>query len=193
MVLPINPGSIKIPEPTSVKDSDTKTYLHNLLKTLRSNFSDLADQILLLQERQFSVGMLYMQGNATATTITTQNIWVKVAGDTTGSTNSTGFDSTTNDNRLEYTSTREGLLNLSFIVSGTGTSTDALEFAVFKNGSIITESTVSTTLGGTSFSNIVGQTIIDFSPNDYFEIFVRNISSTNNVTITDLNFIVKEL
>ncbi len=140
------------------------------------------------------VGSLFMEDNAVATDIITINVWEKVAGTTTaGITND--FDASVN-NRLEYLLPipSVALIQVGFSAIKAIADFRDYEFAVCKNGSIQIMAKTIVNVTDTRPENISLE-VIDpvMSPNDFYELFVRNVSNDEDITITNLNFIVQVL
>lgn len=137
------------------------------------------------------VGIMYMLGNATATTISGTSTPVKVAGTTTfDSTNSQKFSHTSN--RLTYS----GALSRTFYVSSVSTFTSSANNEVgtyiAKNGTTIDSSEMYATANAAGrVENVTTQTVIELAQNDYIEIWVENATAANNITVEDMNVVVR--
>lgn len=144
-------------------------------------------------ENSASVGLMTMQGNATATTITTQGVSVKAAGTTTlQSSVSQKFSHT--DNRLTYTGAITRRFRVSAVASILAANNTQLGSYIAKNGSIISFSEIYTTADGNNRSeNTAIQAVVDLEENDYIEFWVENDSGTANITVEDLSVIVEAL
>lgn len=144
-------------------------------------------------ENSASVGMMTMQGNATATTITTQAVAVKAAGTTTfQSSVSQKFSHT--DNRLTYTGAITRRFRVGAVASMLATNNTQLGSYIAKNGSVISFSEIYTTADGNNRSeNTAIQAVVDLEENDYIEFWVENDSGTANITVEDLSVIVEAL
>ena len=136
------------------------------------------------------VSQYYMNGNATATTISAINTPVKVLGTTTSASVTQKFTNT--DNKAEYIGSFTRFFKVTATLSVTSGNNNQVGVYIAKNGTIINESEVYGTTSGTGRAeNIVVQTLIQLSTNDYIEIFVENATATNGVTVTDLNVIIQ--
>lgn len=138
------------------------------------------------------IGQYTMTGNATVTTISALSTPVKVAGTTTASAVNQKFTHTSN--RLTYT----GAITRDFYVSATVTlssgNNNQVGVYVTKNGLTLDESeTYLTTNTGGRVENGMVQTLVELSENDYIEIFVENNTSTTNVTVQDLNTVIRSV
>jgi len=144
-----------------------------------------------------NVGHYFVQNNATATTVGAgnQNVWIKAAGTTTVGIGNSPRWSTATTNRLTYVGTLTGDFILTAVgaIQSTANNT-TLTVGVAKNGAIQTESavTIRTPTANVPFPFSV-QDLIEVEVNDYFEIFVRNESGNQNITVSDLNVIIQKI
>lgn len=144
-------------------------------------------------ENSASVGLMTMQGNATATTIGSVGVAVKAAGSTTFQS-SVSQKFSHSDNRLTYTGAITRRFRVSVVASILATNNTQLGSYIAKNGSIISFSEIYTTADGNNRSeNTAIQVITDLEENDYIEFFIENDTSTANVTVEDLSVIVEAL
>ena len=140
-------------------------------------------------------GQLYMQGNATATTIGVQNTFVKVAGTTTASVDNSKYLMPQN-NRLtnDATITRKYLIQC--ILSFNGTSADVYQFGFYdsKLGTVRTPSKTKATANAAGRAeNVAFGCVVSHTAGDYLEIHVTNTSAARNCTVDAINFIVTEI
>jgi hypothetical protein len=144
-----------------------------------------------------NVGHYYMQNNATVTTIGAgnQNVWFKAAGTTIVGLGNSPKWTTAVTNRLTYA----GSVTTEFVITivgaiSTTVSGATLGVGVAENGAIQLESAVSvrTTTLNVPFSFSV-QDIIQVSTGDYFEVFIRNETGTQNITLSDVNVIIQKI
>lgn len=139
------------------------------------------------------IGSYTMINNATVTVISVSGTAVKILGTTTANPINQKFSHT--NNRLTYT----GALDRSFIVTVCASansvgSAKQVGFYVAKNGTVIAESEIYVTTNTSSRAEGVAlQTILDLSTNDYIEVFVENSTDTGNITVTELNTIVRSV
>ena len=144
-------------------------------------------------ENSASVGLMTMQGNATATTINSVGVAVKAAGTTTFQS-SVSQKFSHSDNRLTYTGAITRRFRVSVVASILASNNTQLGSYIAKNGSIISFSEIYTTADGNNRSeNTAIQAITDLEENDYIEFFIENDTSTANVTVEDLSVIVEAL
>jgi hypothetical protein len=139
-------------------------------------------------------GQLYMQGNATATTIANTTDFVKVAGTTTASADNSKFSHANNRLTCDATISRKYLIQstLSF-TSGNG---NVCEFGFFDSqlNAVRTPSrTKSTANAAGRAENVVFSCVVTMKANDYLEIHARNTSAASNITVDQMNFVVTEI
>lgn len=153
---------------------------------------DMRDLIVSMRP---GFGQCSMQGNATATTISVSGTYYKIAGTTALSGNEYLVDSASGtSNRLRYTGTPQRLVPFSASVSFTPASNNQeIGFKAWlydssgASGAYIADSLIRHhSTGSIDVATIQGHALMD--TNDYLEIHVSNLTSTGNVTISELNF-----
>jgi hypothetical protein len=140
-------------------------------------------------------GQIYMQGNATATTVSVTNTFYKVAGTTTASIDNSKYLMPLN-NRLtnDATVTRKYLIQC--VLSFTGTASDVYQFGFYdsKLGTLRTPSkTKSTSNSNGRNENVSFACVVSHVAGDYLEIHGTNNSGSRNFTVTDMNFVITEI
>ncbi len=142
-----------------------------------------------------NIGHYYMQNNATSTTITTQNTFVKAAGTTVVGNGNSSKWTTATTNRLTYA----GTISTEFVMTVVGSVQSAannstIGVGIAQNGTIITESRVSIRAGvANTPMAFTTQDIIQCVTGDFFEVFVTNETGTQAITVTDLNVIITKI
>lgn len=128
------------------------------------------------------VGDMYLQGNTTATVLTT-NTWTKIAG-TTLTLYSERMDMPLN-NRLRYIDTRPGVQGLAVVsISVLGTAANqVLEFQIWKNLQPYSSIMRSLITGTVRAESVTLNAIVNFETNDYIEIFMRCTTGNQNATV----------
>lgn len=141
----------------------------------------------------YEISNYYMNGNSTVTVIGSVGVAVKIAGTTLSNPLTQKFINT--DNRATYVGGVTRLFNATAVASVTSTSrNDQIGFYLTKNGVLITESKIYvTTDTNNRAENVVIQALSSLAPNDYIEVWAENSSDSSNVTITELNVLVKSL
>ena len=139
-------------------------------------------------------GQIYMQDNATVTTIALNNTFYKVSGTTTASSDNQKYSAT--DNRL----TNEAVVERKYLIqcnlSFTSGNNKVCEFGFYdsKLSTVRTPSkTKSTSNGSGRAENISFNCVVNHSVNDYIEIWCSNVTDTTNITVTDMNFVITEI
>jgi hypothetical protein len=139
-------------------------------------------------------GQLYMQGNATATTVSLTNTFYKVAGTTTPSTDNSKF--THANNRL----TCDAIINRKYLIqctlSFTSGNANVCEFGFYDsqlNEIRIPSKTKSTANTAGRAENVSLSCIVNMNKDDYLEVHCANTSATTNITVDQMNFIITEI
>ena len=139
-------------------------------------------------------GQLYMQGNATATVISASSTFYKVLGTTTASTDNSKY--THSNNRLTNNANISRKYLIQCVLSFTSGSTHVCEFGFYdsKLGAIRTPSrTKATSNAGGRAENVSFACVVSHSNGDYLEIHCANNTSAQNLTVTDMNFVITEI
>jgi len=139
-------------------------------------------------------GQLYMQNNSTVTTISGSGIFAKVLGTTTASSDNSKY--LHSDNRLTNDATISRKYLIQCILSFTSGASHVCEFGFYdsKLGGIRTPSrTKSTSNGGGRAENVSFSCVVSHVQGDYLEIWCANNTSSQNITVTDMNFVITEI
>ena len=139
-------------------------------------------------------GQLYMQSNATATVISASNTFYKVLGTTTASADNSKY--THANNRLTNAANVSRKYLIQCVLSFTSGATHVCEFGFYdsKLGAIRTPSkTKATSNAGGRAENVSFACVVSHSNGDYLEIHAANNTSAQNLTITDMNFLITEI
>lgn len=139
-------------------------------------------------------GQLYMQNNATVTTISSVSTFVKILGTTTPSADNSKFSHANNRLTCDASLSRKYLIqcNLSF----TSGNNKVCEFGFYdsKLGAIRTPSRTKSTSNGSGRSeNISFNCVVSHESGDYLEIWCANNTDTTDITVTDMNFVITEI
>jgi hypothetical protein len=135
----------------------------------------------------------YMQGNATPTVIASTSTPVKAAGATTETAISQRF-TVSLTNRATYVGAINRDFKVSVVASLSSGNNNQISVYIAKNGVVMSESkTDLTTNAGGRLENGSVQALVSLSDIDYIEVWVENNSSTNNITVEDLNVIIEAL
>ena len=132
--------------------------------------------------------------SSTVTTIGVADTWYKLSASTTEAMSNDALIHT--NNRITNSGATSNF-KLEGMVSVEGTNNDVVSVAFFKNGSIIPQSTqqsVVTTSGGDFKASAIGfQSLIQISTGEYVEVYIKNNTNANNLTLDNLNVIITEL
>jgi hypothetical protein len=153
-------------------------------------FDDGSDELKrILRSKLNSFLNYYDHLGTSVTTITTTNFY-KLGTTTTLGIYNDNFQH--NNNRVTNLNTVRNC-KIESSISVTSGNNNILNFAFFKNGAIVDSSEMDVTCSSSGkASTVTIQAIVELSPNDYIEVWVKNQSS-NNVTLVHLNFIITEI
>jgi hypothetical protein len=141
-------------------------------------------------------GQLYMQGNTTATTITVQNTFYKVAGTTTASADNSKFSHSNNRLTCDATISRKYLIQCTLSFSaGNG---NICEFGFYDSqlspaGVRTPSKTRATANASGRAENVTFACVLFMESGDYLEIHCSNTSAVTNITVDNLNFVITEI
>jgi len=135
---------------------------------------------------------IYTNGSATGTSTSPNNTYVKINGTTTN-TKLLKFTSPAN-NRLTYKGKEVIVANVFITVTGRSPSNGAdFTLALSKNGTAVANPNHST---GVMINNqvftLVLETEVDMATNDYIEAVIKTTTGNSTLTITDLQFRVRD-
>jgi hypothetical protein len=142
----------------------------------------------------FVNGQMYMNNNATATTISNTTDFFKVAGTTTASSDNSKYSHSNNRLTNDAIIERKYLVicNLSFEAG----ANNVCEFGFYDSelGAVRTPSrTKSTANTGGRAENVSFQCVISHNQNDYTEVWAKNTTATTNITVTDMNVTITQI
>lgn len=187
-------ASATIPDESFILDtvnfSGGSTYLTGLTDTSNKSLFVNCKGIT----NTFVNGQLYMQGNATATVVSVVSTFYKVLGTTTASVDNSKFLHANNRLTCDATIDRKYLIqcNLSFS-SG---NNKVCEFGFYDStlAAIRTPSRTKSTSNGTGKSeNISFNCVVDFISGDFLEVWCANNTGTDDITVTDMNFVITQI
>ena len=130
----------------------------------------------------------YLQGNSTDTVIASTATPVLIAGTWAFGVN-TGFTQTSGG-RLTYNGTTTAVMTIhaSITLDPVSAANQDLSVYVAKNGAIIAATRISAFISAGLTQNLSLSTNQSFAANDYVELFVRNATSTDNITVASALF-----
>lgn len=139
-------------------------------------------------------GQLYMQNNATVTTVASANVFYKVLGTTTASADNQKY--LHSNNRL----TNDAIIPRKFLIqcnlSFTSGSNNVCQFGFYDSvlATVRTPSkTKSTANGSGRAESVTFNCVVTHKQGDYLEIHASNTTGSNNITVTDMNFVITEI
>lgn len=139
-------------------------------------------------------GQLYMQGNVTATTISNTTNFFKVAGTTTASADNSKFSHSNNRLTCDAVISRKYLIMCS--LATTSGASHVLEFG-FYDSQLATVRTPSRTKvtanAGGRAESVTFMCVVTMKAAEYLEIWCRNSTSSQNITVEQLNFTITEI
>lgn len=129
-------------------------------------------------------GVVYMQGNATATVIASTSTPVKVGG--TWTTDITSSFTATTGGRLTYTGTETQVVRIdcALTLSPVSGANQHISAYIAKNGSVVTASRQETHVSNGTDMNMSVCWQSSLATNDYIEVFVQNGTAVNNITVS---------
>jgi hypothetical protein len=139
-------------------------------------------------------GQLYMQNNATATTVGASNTFYKVAGTTTASADNSKFSHS--NNRLTCDAVISRKYYIQATLSFTSNASNVCEFGFYDSqlAAIRTPSrTLSTANAAGRAENVTFMCVAEMSSGDFIEVHCANTTGANNITVESLNFIIIEI
>ena len=130
----------------------------------------------------------YLQGNSTATVIASTATPVLIAGTWAFGVN-TGFTQTSGG-RFTYNGTTTAVMTIhaSITLDPVSAASQDLSVYVAKNGVVIAATRISAFISAGLTQNLSLSTNQSFATNDYVELFVRNATSTDNITVASALF-----
>lgn len=137
-------------------------------------------------------GYIYMNANTAQTITSPNNTFVKINGTTT-SLKLLKFESNT-ANRLTYKGKENLVASVFITITGSSPANSAdFSLAISKNGTVITNPHHRTgSMVNNQVFTLVLETLVDLSKDDYIEAVIRTTSNHSPITITDLQFRVKD-
>lgn len=138
-------------------------------------------------------GQMYMQSNATATTIADTTNFVKVAGTTSASVDNSKYTHT--NNRLTNNATIERKYLIQCTLSFNAGNNNVCEFGFYdsKLGAVRTPSRTKATANSAGRAeSVTFNCVVNHSDSNYIEIHAKNTSSITDITVTDMNVVITE-
>ena len=151
-----------------------------------------ADGVASWQSKPHYINYFEFAGSP-VTTVVSSGTWYKL--NTTGTTSlfSRGELVHTN-NKVTYTGTTAKVFEIEGIIAISSGNNQEIHASFFKNNSLYpcSEQSTITSSGGKSTA-FPFHCVVELQTNEYVEVFVKNQTSTDNITLNNVNVIVKEL
>lgn len=139
-------------------------------------------------------GQLYMQGNVTATTISVQNTFYKVAGTTTASSDNSKFTHANNKLTCNAVISRKYLIQCTLSFSSGNNNVCEFGFYDSQLAAVRTPSrTKSTANASGRAESVTFNCVLNMKANDFLEIHCTNTSGTTAITVDQMNFVITEI
>jgi hypothetical protein len=163
----------------TVPRANTATRVGNLLL-------DMIDQFDTAYNNYFDFT------SASVTTVAESNTWYKLNTSTTQGFSRDGL--VHSNNRITWTGATTRVFKLEGISSLASSNGNKVHIAFFKNEELwpCSESDI-VTAGAGAFINVANQCLIQLAQNDFIEVWVKNVTGANNITLDKLNVIVTQL
>lgn len=144
----------------------------------------VGDTLEISSQEATEYAIVYMQGNSTATVISSTATPVKAAGTFTVGDVSPGFTANTTGRITDVeTQTHRHIINAIVTIDVASGSNHLISMYIAVNGSVIAETKMSDTISSGQPRSIATFLNAEISNNDYIEIFVRNESTTDNIIV----------
>jgi hypothetical protein len=136
-----------------------------------------------------AVTQYYMVGNVTVTPVGSAGVFYKILGNTISGDIVQNFSNS--NNRATLTNTRTNFYKIHSCLSFTSGNNNVIEVRIAKNGVTRPSSANRVTCSGTGTAESVDVIdIVSLAPGDFIEMYISNITATNNITVTNLNVTV---
>ena len=135
-----------------------------------------------------------MQNNATVTTIASSSTFYKVSGTTTASSDNSKFSHSNNRLTCDADIVRKYLIQCT--LSFNSSNGNVCEFGFYDSqlAGIRTPSRTQATANAAGRAeNVSFSCVLFMSSGDYLEIHCANNTGSNDITVTDMNFVVTEI
>ena len=138
-------------------------------------------------------GQMYMRDNATATTIADTAVFYKVLGTTAASADNSKYSHTNNRLTCEAVIERKYLIQCT--LSFNSNTNNVVEFGFYdsKLGAMREPSKTKATANQSNRAeNVTFNCVVNHAAVDYIEIYCRNTTNSNDVTVTDMNVVITQ-
>jgi hypothetical protein len=182
---------------TKITYATKETVIQNPLpdknKVTASNLNEIKDVVNDIIDFVDKGYINYFDFTSTSTTnIVQTNTWYKLNTNTTEGFKRNGLTHT--NNRVTNSVANTKVVKIEGIISISSAPNKEIHLAFFKNGAIVpcSEQSINTGLGQ-RVSAVPIQCLAELNQNDFVEVWVKNSSGSDNVTLFNINVIVTEL
>jgi hypothetical protein len=171
-------------EPLMLNTTALSPTFVSLVAGVGINVNTVGTTIEISNDLASIYGVVYMQGNATATVIASTSTPVKVGG--TWTTDIASSFTATTGGRLTYTGTETQVVRIdcALTLSPVSGANQHISAYIAKNGSVVTASRQQTHISNGTDMNMSVCWQSSLATNDYIEVFVQNGTATNNITVS---------
>jgi len=171
--------------------SGTETI--NTIQSLINKKATVAQIYTYVQTQMKGIAQYYMNNNATATTINTQDVFVKAAGTTSEGISAVNF--TVSTNKALYSLNTSANYRVTAMLTASSGNNETIKARIALNGTTQarSEQKIETDGAGDAHQIVIEDIVTLSADTDYIEIFVANGSSTTNITVIDLHVIIEKL
>ena len=174
--------------PLMLNTTATSPTFVSLLAGSGITLSAVGNVIAISANDDLAYAESYLQGNSTATVIASTATPVLIAGTWAFGVN-TGFTQTSGG-RFTYNGTTTAVMTIhaSITLDPVSAANQDLSVYVAKNGVVLAATRISAFISAGLTQNLSLSTNQSFATNDYVELFVRNATSTDNITVASALF-----
>jgi hypothetical protein len=172
--------------PAPIANKLTANDVNELLRASNDTIDLLDEMISILFDKPLAEIYFFDQTNL----VTVSDSAVYYAMPFTANSSAENNKFTVSNTTLTYTGTIERVFIVRGLAVASDGSNETVRLAIFKNGEITAGRGEAVTGSGGRTSEIVTETILRLAPNDTVELRIRNVTSTNNITVKSLDLLI---
>lgn len=172
--------------PAPIANKLTANDVNELLRASNDTIDLLDEMISILFDKPLAEIYFFDQTNLV--TVSDSAVYYAMPFTATSSAENNKF--TVSNTTLTYTGTIERVFIVRGLAVASDGSNETVRLAIFKNGEITAGRGEAVTGSGGRTSEIVAETILRLAPNDTVELRIRNVTSTNNITVKSLDLLI---
>jgi hypothetical protein len=177
--------SLTLKQRSEVIENETAVNANTALR-VGGLLADMCDQFDTAYANYFDFS------SASVTTIADPDTWVKLNTTTTTNYSRNGLAHT--NNRLTWTGSTTRVFKFEGIASLVSSTNNVIHVAFFKNGALWPCSEQESTTGtGGKATAIPFHCLIELESTDFVEVYVKNATGANNITLGNINVIAQQL